>query len=103
MLVDGQDRRINVGPPDVVGDSTKISGTVEIVNGLSCIGCHDRGMKPFKDEVRLAARVGGVCMEEHPKQLIAEGSRPVPLAPGQPARIDYECVREGVCTVWMFV
>ena len=44
-----------------------------------------------------------VCMDEQPKQLISE-SRPGTLAaPGQPARIDYEYVREGVCTVWMFV
>src|SRR5262249_20526902 len=28
---------------------------------------------------------------------------PVRQAPGQPARIDYEYIREGVCTVWMFV
>ena len=25
------------------------------------------------------------------------------MAPGRPARIDYEYVREGYCTVWMFV
>jgi len=44
-----------------------------------------------------------VCMDEQPKQLISEVSEPIPVAPGQPARIDYEYVREGVCTVWMFV
>jgi hypothetical protein len=44
-----------------------------------------------------------VCMDEQPKQLIAELSQPVSVAPGQPARVDYEYVREGVCTVWMFV
>jgi hypothetical protein len=44
-----------------------------------------------------------VCMDEQPKQLIAEVSQPIAAAPGQPARIDYEYVREGVCTVWMFV
>lgn len=44
-----------------------------------------------------------VCMDEQPKQLISEVSQPVAAAPGQPARIDYEYVREGVCTVWMFV
>jgi hypothetical protein len=44
-----------------------------------------------------------VCMDEQPKQLISEVSPPVPAAPGQPARVDYEYVREGVCTVWMFV
>lgn len=44
-----------------------------------------------------------VCMDEQPKQLIAEVSPALPAAPGQPARVDYEYVREGVCTVWMFV
>lgn len=44
-----------------------------------------------------------VCMDEQPKQLIAESRREVPAAPGQPARVDYEYVREGLCNVWMFV
>jgi hypothetical protein len=44
-----------------------------------------------------------VGMDEQPKQLIAETHVPVPASPGQPARFDYEYVREGVCTVWMFV
>lgn len=44
-----------------------------------------------------------VCMDEQPKQLIAEVSRPIPAAAGQPERVDYEYVREGVCVMWMFV
>lgn len=44
-----------------------------------------------------------VCMDEQPKQLIAEARTPVPAVPGQPAHVDYEYVREGVCVVWMFV
>jgi hypothetical protein len=44
-----------------------------------------------------------VCMDEQPKQLISERSEPMPAAPGRPARIDYEYVREGVANVWMFV
>ena len=44
-----------------------------------------------------------VCMDEQPKQLISEVSQPLAVAPGQPPRVDYEYVREGVCTVWMFV
>lgn len=44
-----------------------------------------------------------VCMDEQPKQLISEVSPATPAAPGQPARVDYEYVREGVCVVWMFV
>jgi hypothetical protein len=44
-----------------------------------------------------------VNMDEQPKQLIAETRTPVRVAPGQPARVDYEYVRQGVCVVWMFV
>jgi len=44
-----------------------------------------------------------VCMDEQPKQLISEVSQPIAVAPGQPERVDYEYVREGVCTIWMFI
>jgi len=44
-----------------------------------------------------------VCMDEQPKQLISEARQAVQAAPGRPARIDYEYVREGVCNVWMCV
>lgn len=44
-----------------------------------------------------------VCMDEQAKQLISEVARPLPPAPGHPQRIDHEYVREGQCTVWMFV
>ena len=52
---------------------------------------------------RYDAKHPVVCMDEQPKQLIAETRKPMPTAPGQPARIDYEYVRQGVCNVWMFV
>ena len=44
-----------------------------------------------------------VCMDEQPKQLIAEMRPPIPARCGQLARVDCDYVREGVCTVWMFV
>ena len=44
-----------------------------------------------------------VCMDEQLKQLIAETRTPVPVSPGQPAHVDFEYVRLGVCVVWMFV
>lgn len=42
-----------------------------------------------------------VCMDESPKQLIAETKTPVPAAPGRPARSDYEYKRCGVCNIFM--
>jgi DDE superfamily endonuclease len=42
-----------------------------------------------------------ICMDESPKQLIAETRVPIPALPGQPARHDYEYRRCGVCNIFM--
>lgn len=42
-----------------------------------------------------------VCMDESPKQLIAETRVPVPASPGRPARYDYEYRRCGVCNIFL--
>ncbi|MFQ5631227.1 MAG: IS630 family transposase [bacterium] len=42
-----------------------------------------------------------VCMDESPKQLIAEIKIPIPASPGQPARYDYEYKRCGVCNIFL--
>lgn len=42
-----------------------------------------------------------VCMDESPKQLIAETRIPVPASPGNPAKHDYEYSRCGVCNIFM--
>ncbi|MFO0811017.1 MAG: hypothetical protein U0746_20500 [Gemmataceae bacterium] len=57
MLVKGDDTRINAGPTEVVSDPGRISGKIEIVNGISCMGCHIRGIYPFpaNDDVRDGA------------------------------------------------
>ena len=44
-----------------------------------------------------------VCMDEQPKQLIAEKHSSQPANPGTLKRVDHEYIRQGVCTVWMFV
>jgi len=44
-----------------------------------------------------------VCMDEQPYQLISEGRPSIPMGKGRPRRTDHEYVREGTCTVWMFV
>lgn len=43
-----------------------------------------------------------VCLDESPYQLISETRQPVPVEPGQPARVDYEYKREGTCNLFMF-
>jgi hypothetical protein len=42
-----------------------------------------------------------VCMDESPKQLIAEKRTPIAASPGRPARCDYEYVRCGVCNTFL--
>src|SRR5262245_61821292 len=43
-----------------------------------------------------------VGMDETNKQLIGETREPLPTRPGQPARYDYEYVRNGVANLFMF-
>ena len=42
-----------------------------------------------------------VCLDETSKQLIGEKALPVPAGPGQPARYDYEYVRNGVANLFL--
>jgi hypothetical protein len=43
-----------------------------------------------------------VCFDESPDQLVSEVRQPLPAAPGQPVRYDYEYRREGTCNLCMF-
>jgi DDE superfamily endonuclease len=42
-----------------------------------------------------------VCLDEASKQLIGETRQPLPAAPGQPERFDYEYVRSGTANLFM--
>ena len=44
-----------------------------------------------------------VCFDETPRQLIGEARLPVAAKPGQPARVDYEYVRNGTANVFVFL
>jgi mono/diheme cytochrome c family protein len=50
LLVDGNGRRIDKAPGDVVSDPKRPDRLVE--NGLSCISCHVAGLLPKDDQVR---------------------------------------------------
>ena len=63
LLVKADGTRIDDGPPDIVGDDQKNSGTTQVVNGLSCMGCHKDGMRTFKDDLRVGAELGGKVRE----------------------------------------
>jgi hypothetical protein len=49
----------------------------------------------------LDSRYPVVCMDESPKQLIAETKVPIPASPGQPAKHDYEYERCGTCNIFL--
>jgi hypothetical protein len=43
-----------------------------------------------------------VCFDESPYQLVSEVRQALPVAPGRPARYDYEYRREGTCNLFIF-
>ena len=51
-ISDESGNRIDVAPTDIVSNPAASDPAVR--NGLSCIGCHTKGMKTFEDEVRSA-------------------------------------------------
>lgn len=57
MLADGRGNRLLFGPEDLVSDKAPALGSTQIVNGLSCIHCHAKGMKRenTSDRVRTGA------------------------------------------------
>jgi serine/threonine-protein kinase len=64
-LVDGKDSYITRGPVDVVSDQKMRSGTTEIVNGLSCMCCHVKGMiDSVLDDVRAGTAVQGDALRK---------------------------------------
>jgi serine/threonine-protein kinase len=73
LLVDAKGQRIDVGPTDIVSDTNKTSGTVAIVNGMSCMACHKHGMirDGVRDELREGAGLAGPALTKllrlHPK------------------------------------
>lgn len=79
LLVDAKGQRIDDGPTDIVSDTNKTSGTVAIVNGLSCIGCHKHGMirDGIRDELRDGAGLAGPALAKllrlHPKPDVMTG------------------------------
>ena len=42
-----------------------------------------------------------VCLDETSKQLTAETREPIPMQAGRPARVDYECERNGTANLFM--
>jgi hypothetical protein len=43
-----------------------------------------------------------ICMDEKPYQLLGEVRQPIALSPGKPRKEDYEYVRKGTCSIFVF-
>ncbi len=52
MLAKSTGERIDAGPQSIVRDPNQYGGTYDILNGISCIGCHKHGMRTFTDAIR---------------------------------------------------
>src|SRR5829696_793316 len=55
------------------------------------------GSPPGPDDPRRPQ----ICLDETSRQLLGQVTPPMPLAPGQPARKDYEYQRGGVCNLFL--
>jgi len=51
---------------------------------------------PYAEEIPM------ICMDERPFQLLDEKLKPIPMKPGSPQKEDYEYVRNGVCSIFIF-
>ena len=47
--------RLDVGPTQIVRDDDYTDGTGEVVNGISCMSCHSKGIRLNEDQVRDVA------------------------------------------------
>lgn len=44
-----------------------------------------------------------VCMDEKPYQLLGETREPLPMRPGDTQKVDSEYIRNGTCSIFVFV
>lgn len=75
MLATSAGDRISVGPLSIVDDPQQFAGSYEVVNGISCMGCHKQGMIPFTDTLReqFVGRSGAIA--EKTLRLYAEKNK----------------------------
>ena len=73
-LADAVGNQLDIAPIEIV--SNPAASDPQVKNGLSCIGCHDKGMKEFTDTVRQAIinTPNPLYDKEHALRLYAEQS-----------------------------
>ena len=64
LLVDEKGGRIDRGPINIVFDSKEPLGNKEVINGISCMVCHNRGMQPFSDDIRHGTSLTGLAKQK---------------------------------------
>jgi WD40 repeat protein len=70
MLVDADGQRIDKGPTTVVQDPNNIAREGgAVVNGISCMNCHQQGMIRKNDEIRPYALKNPIVFEDRPQAL----------------------------------
>jgi len=43
-----------------------------------------------------------ICMDEKPYQLLSHTAKPLPMEPGKPWRYDYDYIKIGTCSIFIF-
>ncbi len=51
---------------------------------------------PYDEQIPL------ICMDEQPFQMLGEKLEPIPMSPGHPRKEDYEYIRKGTCSIFIF-
>ena len=65
LIVNESDERLDEAPAELVSDALKTAGTTKMVGGLSCLACHDRGIKGgVKDVVREGSALEGEARDK---------------------------------------
>jgi mono/diheme cytochrome c family protein len=68
LLVDGRGQRVDRAPGEIVSDPSRPDRLVE--NGVSCLGCHVRGLLPKDDQVRAHVRKNAHAFAPDDRDLI---------------------------------
>ncbi len=59
MIVNKDGNRVDEAPISIVRDTTEYAGTPIVVNGLSCMGCHQSGIQDFEDTIGQSLTLSG--------------------------------------------
>lgn len=55
LLLNDKEELLDVGDPNIVSDTRTSWRNKQVWSAVSCIGCHDQGIKNIRDDVRLLA------------------------------------------------